>query len=300
MLSIGKIADGTPVLYSASPGEKALHVLAVARVLWRDDADRGPEGLRDRKTWFVLPLAPIGADWIRLEAPPALGPNPPEGSICRLPPNFDAGTAIEEAKRSLDLIAPRLCAVQLFSNRHVKLLSKAGEDREAFVKRCSDALERLRQEEGEKLRKKFGQRIERIREQKERELQKEQAEAGELRLKEQERSINILEAGLGAVFGGRRLATKLKRITAGLSRSGSKLRPARIPEADGRASDPSMDYLEEQLRDLQTEMNTEAQRIERKYGEMAAEITGETVTPDRRDFRIEQLSLVWMGANEVH
>jgi hypothetical protein len=47
-------------------------------------------------------------------------------------------------------------------------------------------------------------------------------------------------------------------------------------------------------------MDAEAARIGRKYGEMAAEIAEETVAPERRDFRIEQLSLVWMGGNEVH
>lgn len=51
---------------------------------------------------------------------------------------------------------------------------------------------------------------------------------------------------------------------------------------------------------LQAQMDTQARRIEQKYADMASTVVEETRIPERRDFRIEQLSLVWIGANEVH
>jgi hypothetical protein len=294
------IVSEAPVLHSPFPGEKSLHVLAEVRVLERRPDARSADGLRDQKAHFLLPLSPRGADWSRLESLPALGPAPAEGSTYALPANFDADSALKEAAEALAFVGPKLCAAQVLSNKHARLTSLPGENREAFERRCAEALVGQRQEEGDKLRRKFEQKIERIREQKERELQKKQSENEELRLKEQESKINILEAGLGAIFGGRRLATKLKRAVTGFSRAGTKRRQIQSSEAQIQASEQKIGFFEEQLRDLQTEMDAEAARIGRKYGEMAAEIAEATVAPERRDFRIEQLSLVWMGSNEVH
>ncbi len=294
------IVAKAPVLHTPSPGEKGLHVLAKTRVIPRDTTPRGTAAPRESTAFFLLPATPRGAEWIRLEAPPSLDPGPAPSSTYTLPPNFAADPFLREAREALEFVAPRLLAVKVLANREAKLWSAPGEERDAFVRRCAEALGDQRRREEETVRKRLEQRIERIREQKERETQRKQAEQEELRLKEQQSSINILEAGLGALFGGRKLATKLKRAATGLSRAGTRRRQVLASETQIRASEQKIGYLEEQLRDLRAEMDAEARRIEAKYAGMADAVEEETVAPERRDLRIEQLSLVWMGANEVH
>lgn len=294
------LAVDTPVMYSISSGEKQLFIAAETRVFLRDAAGRSWSVFKENRVYFLRPISPSGSDWVLRETLPPIGPHPAEGSSFTLPEGFEPKEELRDAENSVKFYAPKLCAKMILHNEATTLYADPGGDRAAFEARCLQSLAEKRQAEEDKIRKSFGMKLERLREQRERERQKMASEQEELKIREQERSIGILEAGLGTIFGGRKLSTIMRRAATGISRTGTKRRQILASETQIQASRQKIEYADQQSADLEAEITAEARRIEQKYAEMASAVIQETVAPDRKDVRVEQVSLVWLALNEVN
>jgi hypothetical protein len=255
---------------------------------------------RESTQTFLSPLGPGPAEWRKAGALPPLTSNPPEGATFIPPSDLKVDSAVREAQEALSFSAGGFSALKLFYNADLNLIAEPGEGREDFRKRCEEALIPALQREGENVRKKFEQKLQRLREQAERERQKMLSEREEADMREQEGSLNTLEAGLGSIFGGRNLSTKIRHAASGFSKADAKRPQNQASESQIQASRQKLEDADRQIKELEAEIEVEARRIRQKYAELAAAVTEETVTPDRKDVRVEQVSLVWLGQNEVN
>ncbi len=182
------------------------------------------------------------------------------------------------------------CTMEIFQNNELKLVSRAGETKEAFLERCTIASNTAQDTEAEKLRTTTQKKLDAL----ESSLAKAEDRVEELKTDTNTRRGNELLQGatsvLGALLGGRKSASSIARTIGGAaSRRSQSMRTAeRLESAKHRAEEH-----QEKIDALEAEVAAAITALHAEWEAKAAAITPMTIRLERTDVATGQLQLFW-------
>jgi hypothetical protein len=247
-------------------------------------------------------LAPLAeeVDWYSAEAvdveKESLDSDPVDGaSFAPLPDAAVRARSYDGWRKKLEEALYRTRRCELFRSPSLDVLSQPGESERDFRIRLGDLARQKRDEQVENLRKKHGPRVAQIEERIRR------AEQAMQKQEEQARSQTwntVLSAGgavLGALFGRKALSrTNLGRagsVARGVGRTMQERQDV------GRAEE-NLEVLRKQLTEVNTELESEIDRLEAKLDPEAEELEVLGLKPRRKDVEIRFLTLAWAPKRE--
>jgi len=216
----------------------------------------------------------------------------PEGVRFRLSDiPLDKSAYFKALERNLKEYLYRNRSVAVWRNAHLKLYSRVGETRDAFLERCDRAAEEQEDVEAAKLRTKLEAKIDRIQVQ----LAKAEDRVVELEADTRARRGQELMAGagelIGAFLGGRSrtrgIAAKLNRMAS--RRSQTSRTKQRLETAENRVVE-KVDALE----NIELSLADSLIEIDERWQERATDIESVDIGLEKTDIQIQQTALVWV------
>jgi hypothetical protein len=270
-------------------------VLAAAQVRFAD-AKAGVESTRD--VLYAAPLSDgaVAVDWDAVETLSSVSTRdlqrePAEGATFAEPPEAALKPRNYAAwEKDFSRHAARTERIELFSNRELKLSSKAGETERDFNARVRQALREARDEAIDALRKKYGARQAQIADQLRR------AEAAVARETEQasqaklQTGVSMGAAVLGAIFGRKAASIgTLGRATTAARGVGRSMKEAE----DVKRASENVEAVKQKAEALEEELASETQAIAGRY-DAAPEIERLALSPKRGQVSIQFVALGWL------
>jgi hypothetical protein len=300
--AIGDMAASRPALpagveevfLAAKPGTGALVYrprIAAAAELHYVDKGAGIDAWT-RGAW-VAPFADGGApDWPEAAALPGLEsaatPAPVDGAtFAEVPPSALAARSYGEWGKSLAAHLYQNGAIELFTAKSLKMTSNPGESEGDFRARLAQALREHRDDEVAKLRERHAAKLKSIDQRLRRAAERVEREKSQYSQRKLDTAISIGTSVLGAIFGGRSVAT---------TRAGSAARSA------GRVFSERDDVARagESLESLTAERDALLKRIEDEAGALAASLDPAAIVleksrlaPRKSDIAVGRLVLAW-------
>ncbi len=229
--------------------------------------------------WEQHTVAPVDLDSLEND------PLPDVGFLPLNAPFTDSGIFKSMQKDYSDYLY-RSMRVEVFYNPALKLHAEPGTTRGEFRTQCTEAAEKAREEEIEKLRKKYETKIDSI----ERKLMKEEQDLEEdrdqLTSRRMEEAVTLAENVLG-VLGGSRSRRRL-------STSMTKRRMTKKTRADVEESLKMIEVYRKELVDIETEVKEAAASVEEKWADAAGQIEEKSFSPYKKDIFIDLFALVWL------
>jgi hypothetical protein len=180
----------------------------------------------------------------------------------------------------------RSMGVEVFYNPALKLHAEPGTTRGEFRKQCTEAAEKARGEEIEKLRKKYETKIDSI----ERKLMKEEQDLEEdrdqLTSRRMEEAVTLAENVLG-VLGGSRSRRRL-------STSMTKRRMTKKTRAGVEESLKMIEVYRKELSDIEIEVKEAAASVEQKWADAAGQVEEKSFSPFKKDIFIDLFAVAWL------
>jgi len=304
------IAEGTQVRFvdpaapwaasiGATPSPTRFEPVLVARVHMRFDESRAG-GFTADEEWEAV-LYPISADPDPARAVAVdyddrdLRPQGPEGAIFALTDaRLDTKTFFKRYGTALKEHLYRTRTVEMYTNKQLKLSSRAGESREEFTTRCEKVADDRADAESAKLRDKYEARVDRA----ELALAKAEDRVRELEEAADARKRDELVSGagglLGALLGGKRggLAGRLARSLGGAGRRRSRTNQAheRLRSARNRVEEAG-----DAIYDLEIELEDELTEIGNEWMMVAAAVEAVDVGLEKSDIDVDEVVLAWIG-----
>jgi hypothetical protein len=181
--------------------------------------------------------------------------------------------------------------LELLRSPGLKQIAAPDESERDFSLRIQQMVREQRDEAVDALRKKYAPKLttlqERIRKA-EQAVEREQAQARQAGL---QTAVNVGSTLLGALLG--RKAVSSSTVGKAATTAKSMGRASQQREDIARAEE-TVEVLQKQLEDLQTEFDTETQALAAKTEELAAEVDHVAIKPRKTDISVQLVSLVWM------
>jgi hypothetical protein len=281
---IGAVATGT----TFAPG-----LAATASLLYDDDA----LDVRQTEQWeaVVFPLtASLDAAAARAvdHDPRDFAAEPPPAATYVVPDApIDSPGYFTGARKALATHLQRTRTAAVWRNAALKLVSRPGEDEDAFTARCRAAATEAADREQETVRARFADRIARARDALEVAHDRvDQAEAAR-RTRQSEEVAMGAGSLLDAVLGGRRSARRLARALGGTA-----ARRGRSAQADQRVTSAQrrVDAKGDAVAELEADLADALVEIEGRWDERAGAVGAVEVPLEKGDIEITQLTLVWI------
>ena len=213
---------------------------------------------------------------------------PPTGALYRLDGAGISSTAFWKSLSTA--ITDRLTrerTVTIFKNPTLKLYSRVEETREEFEERCRMEAVKRADEDVAGLTDKYRTRIRNAQEA----IRKAEHRVRELQTEVETRRQSELLSGagdlLGAILGGRRGSTGLRRAAS--RRTQTKQTEEQLNTAGDRLA-----MEEQELLELETDLARDVERIGAEWDTAAAEIEEHPVGLERSDVRVEPLKMLWL------
>jgi hypothetical protein len=179
-------------------------------------------------------------------------------------------------------------------NSTLNLYAEPNESERDFSARCQQAAREARDAEVDKLRAKYEQKIKQLEERKARE----EAELGRDKAAYQERArretlsdISTVAGALG-LFGRRGGLGKLGSL-------GTKRRTSGTAKAGVKESEEAIARIEEDLKQLATEMEEEAKAVTERWSKTVDDIEQVKILPRRTDIDVHTVAIAWTPSWEV-
>jgi hypothetical protein len=173
----------------------------------------------------------------------------------------------------------------------LKLYSDGGETLKEFEDRCSEQLEKKKDEAIDKIRVRYEKRIDRIQDKiGQKKLDKERHER-DASARKREEVLSGAETVLSWVVG--------RRSMRGLSTASRKRRMSRTSEERAKKAVQSIKDYEEELKQLKRELEEEIDEVEDRYDDAIEEIRPIEVKVKKKDITIEAFGLFWIPVLEV-
>jgi hypothetical protein len=275
----------------ASPGSPRHAAAVAARVHLRfDDAAAGLDMREEYEcVWFPLtdparPEAAVAVDYDERD----LRADPPAGATWVLPDApIDRATYFRDIEKQLRAHLQRTRSAEVLVNRELKLFSRAGESRDAFVGRCRAAAAERADADAAKLRDKYTAKRDRL------EKQQRAAEdrVRELGVDTRQRVQQEIVAGAGqllaAFLGGRGSARSLAGVASrrGMTRRAQE----RLGTAQGRAGE-----LADELRRTEDELARELAEIAERWDAVADRLDTKQIGLQQADVTVDEVVLLWV------
>jgi hypothetical protein len=192
-----------------------------------------------------------------------------------------------DAGRDLAEFAYRTREVTVFRNPELKLYSRPGETREAFVERCRAAADEGADEAVAGLRDRFEDRIDRVRDA----LSRAESRVRELEVDVSSRKQQELVAGAGKLVSmflrGRASASALSGVAS--RRSMTRRTEERLRSAEERRLD-----REEEIRELEDDLAREVEETVDAWMAKAEAVEPVEVGLEKNDIAVDEVALVWV------
>ncbi len=296
-----QVASGIPVRYldpsspwssaiGIVPGGRRMEVGLAVKVRILFDDQKGD--LRHEEEWEAV-FFPLGAR-VDPEAAQIVDHDPrdfreaPTGDVVYALPevSLEKSSFFKAAERTIEEHLYRSRSLTLFRNTPLKLYSRVGESRDAFLKRCMERAEDLADEAAEKIRDRYESKMK---------TAKTRASQAERRVRELEvdsdqRKQQEIIGGAGDLLsmflGGRRRTRSL----SGLSSRRSQTRRTRERL---RSAEEKLEEYEEAILDLEEELSTELTEIWDKWKDKADETDTFEVGLEKTDVHLDEIFLFW-------
>lgn len=180
--------------------------------------------------------------------------------------------------------------LKLYECAALKEHSRPDESEGDFRVRLKTQANELRDLEIEKLRKKYTPKLLALQERlkrKEVAVEREKSQASQQTL---QTALNVGTTLLGALFGRKMVSTTSMTRAASSVRSASKIAKER---SDIGHAQESVESVQQQLVDLETEFEQETHRIKEKFNDSNLELTEVDVTPRKADISVDKIALAW-------
>ena len=181
----------------------------------------------------------------------------------------------------------RTRTTEVFANGDLKLYSRVGESRDAFVERCRAESGTRADADAMKLRDKVQAKLDRL------EKQQRTAEdrVRELDVDSRQRVQQEIIAGAGQLLsmfmGGRRNVRSLSGVA---SRRGITRRTKeRLDTARGR-----LEHIADEMQDIEEDLAKDLAEIQEKWDACASNIDTKTIPLERNDIAVEEVVLLWV------
>ncbi len=283
-----------PVLFGRSAGEVAAPWLLAELSLTVER--RGLNLFRRFEERWRIPFDSGGRpDWDAaepLDGTPDLAERPPEGMV--FPRSVPPELARHLGRAAREVVTWRArVPVPVLANRALKLAAEAGEDREAFLRRCLEVADRADDAAQERARRRFERRIETLRRRLEREREELARDRRELEARKAEEKMGLVDGLMSVLLGSGGLRGAARRAGSKTRAAATKRRMRRRAEAAVEESLSEIQRLEAELEDLEEEMVEEIGRIAAQSEAKAERLEEVPVRPRRADVVVERLALVW-------
>ncbi len=283
-----------PVRFAVTGGGPAAPgVLVRARV----SVERAALGLlREREELWLAPVDDHGRirwdDAEPLDAPPALGAEPPAGMS--FPAAAPAELAAQLGKadaafRSWRARQPVMVPV----NDGLKLAAREGESHESFLARCLETADRADDATQERLRNRYEGRMATLRKRVARERDELDRDRSQLQARRAEEAMGAVEGLLSVLLGSRSVRAASHKAASGLRTAAGKRRMRQSAEGSVTESEREVERLELELGDLAAELQTEIDRIAAASEQAAERIEEKPFKPKQSDVVVLDLALVW-------
>lgn len=176
--------------------------------------------------------------------------------------------------------------VTVFRNASLKLYSRVGEARDAFLQRCEDVAEDRADEEVAKLKDRYKTKIKRA----ESQLATAESRVRELEVdvsgRKQNEMVSVAGDLLSVFVGGRRRSRSLSGYAS--RRSMTRRTQERLATAEAKVSDKTSE-----VEDLEDQLGEDIQEITERWDDVAKEIDELDVGLEKTDVRVKDLTLFW-------
>lgn len=253
-----------------------------------------------KDVFFVSEIKKGNYEWRKLKEKPDLDLNPPLSEKINFSIELDLEKEIKDAEKNIKARISTLNPLKIYYNPFLKLFSTFEEEKEEFIKKCEENTLYLIKAKLEEKRKIYQLKLERIREQIEKERYYLKRDEEEVSLKSAERNINLLEAGLSVLFGGKKTFAKIKSTISKAGQVGRKEKQLRKEKMDVLQRKEKIQRLEEELIFIENEMKKELSLIENEEREKASKIEEIIVYPLESKSTIEKISLVFLDKNSLN
>ena len=185
---------------------------------------------------------------------------------------------------------------ELAYNPTLKLYARSGESARDFVARCQQAAREARDAGVDKLTDKYETQLKRIQDR----LANEQQDLADAKAKYKGRQAEEVLSGVSTVAGMFGLLTGRKRKSlSGLSSAATKRRLTSEAKANIEQAEEDIARLEAQVKDIQVQMQGEADALTQQWTKAAGDIQKTQITPKKADIDVQTVALAWMPSWRV-
>jgi hypothetical protein len=180
----------------------------------------------------------------------------------------------------------RSAQVAVKANQELKLYAGPEVSSGDFRTRCAEEARKARDEEGKKAANAFDRKIQALQtkmDREERELAQDQAELSQRKMEE----LGTAAENILGLFGGRKSSRRL-------SSSLSKRRMTSQAKADVDESVDAISDYKKQIAELEKEKAQALEELNKRWGEIANQVSEVTVTPLKKDVLLELFGVAWM------
>lgn len=177
--------------------------------------------------------------------------------------------------------------VTIFRNRELKLYSRPGEERDAFLDRCRRAASDAADEEAAKLKDRFEGRADRLRDA----VADAERRVRELEVDLSTRKQQELVAGAGQVLS---MFLRGRARASALSGAASRRSMTRRTEERLRSAQAKEEEREDELRELEDELVDELRDIVSEWADKAAAVEEMEIGLEKSDISVDEVGLLWI------
>ncbi|MFL6192585.1 MAG: ATP-binding protein [Thermoanaerobaculia bacterium] len=233
----------------------------------------------DGVDWYAAETAEVGRDDLEDQAVPG-------ARFQDLPDAAVKARSYDAWRKALEECLYRTRKCELFRSDTIGLVSNPGESERDFRIRLAEAAREKRDEQVEALRKKYGVKIGQLQERIRRAEQAKEKQADQARQQTMSSVISAGSAVLGMFFGRRRTTSAAGTAVRGVGRAYEE-------RQDVSRAEETVQALQKQLADLNTELETEVDNLEDRFDPEAGELEVLGLKPRKTDVEVRFLTLAW-------
>jgi hypothetical protein len=273
--------------------------------LWVRDrvtVERKTLGLyRVQDEWWRIPVGSDGAiGWDRAtvgEDAPEWMDEVPEGLLfpAALPQSLDAEIADLEG----DFVVWRARQpIMVLANSKLKLVAEPDESHDEFLSRCLDQADRADDDEQDRARRKYEKRIQTLHRRLERERDELARDRQQLESRKAEEMMGAVEGLFSVLLGSKSMRSAGGKAASRMRTAAGKRRMRQRAKGEVVESEREIQRIEQELEQLAHELEDEVERIAAESRETAERVEEVAVKATRSNVAVQELMILWVGANE--
>jgi Helicase HerA, central domain len=229
---------------------------------------------------------------VHLATPPDLDGEPHSpAEFAPIPAEMKSSKQYPKWEKELKDYLYRCQDLKLYRSNELKVTSAAGETRGDFIVRLEQLVSEHRDNEVQKLREKFGAKRETLRTRIRNAEDKLEKEAQEYKQKRLDSVLSVGGSLMEALLGRKTVSVTKTRRTSSSAKSVGR---AMNEKGDVNRAEDNLADLQQQMQDLESEFNAEAEALGEKLRVDKLELEEISVPARKSDIAISSLQVVWL------